>query len=131
MIYVHESHVEKMSKILDVPYEILNVLEFNRLSDGNDDLKKVTRQHLEVTRQHLEKFGSASLRTLCLAYRNLSADMYEFWNEKFILAKSSPRDREKKLDEMIGVVVQMLGYPSQFGCSGDDGMTEGGNVLQH
>lgn len=30
MIYVRESHVEKMGRIQDVPYEILNVLEFNR-----------------------------------------------------------------------------------------------------
>lgn len=30
MIYVRESHVEKMGKIQDVSYEILNVLEFNR-----------------------------------------------------------------------------------------------------
>lgn len=30
MIYVRESHVEKMGKVQDVTYEILNVLEFNR-----------------------------------------------------------------------------------------------------
>lgn len=30
MIYVRESHVEKMGTIQDFPYEILNVLEFNR-----------------------------------------------------------------------------------------------------
>lgn len=30
MIYVRESHVEKMGKVQDIPYEILNVLEFNR-----------------------------------------------------------------------------------------------------
>jgi len=30
MVYVRESHVEKMGKIQDVAYEILNVLEFNR-----------------------------------------------------------------------------------------------------
>lgn len=30
MIYVRESHVERMGKIQDVSYEILNVLEFNR-----------------------------------------------------------------------------------------------------
>ncbi|KAJ6323717.1 hypothetical protein OIU76_011083 [Salix suchowensis] len=77
MIHVRESHVEKMGKIQDVAYEILNVLEFNstrkrqsvvcrypngrlvlyckgadtviyeRLAGGNDDLKKVTRAHLE------------------------------------------------------------------------------------
>ncbi|CAN1311231.1 Phospholipid-transporting ATPase 3 [Linum perenne] len=29
MIYVRESHVEKMGNVTDVPYEILNVLEFN------------------------------------------------------------------------------------------------------
>lgn len=33
-IYVRESHVEKMGKIQDVSYEILNVLEFNRLVYG-------------------------------------------------------------------------------------------------
>jgi hypothetical protein len=30
MIYVRESHAEKMDIIQDVSYEILNVLEFNR-----------------------------------------------------------------------------------------------------
>ncbi|KAE8690796.1 Phospholipid-transporting ATPase 3 [Hibiscus syriacus] len=123
MIYVRESHVERMGKIQDVSYEILNVLEFNstrkrqsvvcrypdgrlvlyckgadtviyeRLVGGSDEIKKVTREHLE-------QFGSAGLRTLCLAYKDLSPDVYESWNEKFIQAKSSLRDREKKLDEV-------------------------------
>ena len=64
---------------------------------GSDDLKKVTREHLE-------QFGSAGLRTLCPAYRDLAPDMYESWNEKFIQARSSLRDREKKLDEVCFVV---------------------------
>lgn len=33
MIYVRESHVEKMGKIQDLSYEILNVVEFNRLAE--------------------------------------------------------------------------------------------------
>jgi magnesium-transporting ATPase (P-type) len=66
---------------------------YERLAGGNDDLKKVTRAHLE-------QFGSAGLRTLCLAYRDLSPETYESWNEKFIQAKSSLRDRETKLDEV-------------------------------
>ena len=66
---------------------------YERLAGGNDDLKNITREHLE-------KFGSSGLRTLCLAYRDLLPDMYETWNEKFIQAKSSLRDREKKLDEV-------------------------------
>ncbi|KAK7840839.1 phospholipid-transporting atpase 3 [Quercus suber] len=35
----------------------------------------------KVTREQLEQFGSSGLRTLCLAYRDLSPDMYERWNE--------------------------------------------------
>ncbi|KAG4214848.1 hypothetical protein ERO13_A01G142500v2 [Gossypium hirsutum] len=131
MIYVRESHVERMGKIQDVSYEILNVLEFNstrkrqsvvcrypdgrlvlyckgadtviyeRLVGGSDDLKKVTREHLE-------KFGSAGLRTLCLAYKDLAPDVYESWNEKFIQAKSSLRDRERKLDEVAELVEKDL-----------------------
>ncbi|MCH89688.1 phospholipid-transporting ATPase 3-like, partial [Trifolium medium] len=121
-IYVRESHVEKMGKVQDISYEILNVLEFNstrkrqsvvcrypdgrlvlyckgadtviyeRLSDSNNDIKKITREYLE-------QFGSSGLRTLCLAYRELHPNVYESWNEKFIQAKSSLQDREKKLDE--------------------------------
>ena len=66
---------------------------FERLAPVIDDLRRVTREQLE-------QFGSSGLRTLCLAYRDLSPDMYESWNEKFIQAKSSLRDREKKLDEV-------------------------------
>jgi hypothetical protein len=35
-----------------------------------------------------------------LAYKELHPDVYESWNEKFIQAKSSLHDREKKLDEV-------------------------------
>ncbi|XP_029127441.1 phospholipid-transporting ATPase 3 isoform X3 [Cajanus cajan] len=127
MIYIRESHVEKMGKIQDVSYEILNVLEFNstrkrqsvvcrypdgrlvlyckgadnviyeRLADGYNDIKKVTREHLE-------QFGSAGLRTLCLAYKELHPDVYESWNGKFVQAKSSLHDREKKLDEVAELI---------------------------
>ncbi|KAF9677908.1 hypothetical protein SADUNF_Sadunf08G0156800 [Salix dunnii] len=162
MIYVRESCVEKMGKIQDVAYEILNVLEFNstrkrqsivcrypngrlvlyckvifyenlfyemdiqlefdmetdtrletcflqgadtviyeRLASGNDDLKKVNRAHLE-------QFGSAGLRTLCLAYRDLSPETYESWNEKFTHAKSSLIGRETKLDEVAELIEKDL-----------------------
>ncbi|KAK9277681.1 hypothetical protein L1049_007228 [Liquidambar formosana] len=146
MIYVRESHAEKMGKIQDVAYEILNVLEFNstrkrqsvvcrypdgrlvlyckgadsviyeRLADVNNDLKKSTRQHLE-------QFGSAGLRTLCLAYRDLSSNIYESWNEKFIQAKSSLRDREKKLDEVAELIEKDL---ILIGCTAiEDKLQEG------
>lgn len=67
---------------------------FERLADGMDDVRKVTREHLE-------HFGSSGLRTLCLAYKDLNPETYDSWNEKFIQAKSALRDREKKLDEVL------------------------------
>ncbi|CAA7399269.1 unnamed protein product [Spirodela intermedia] len=146
LIKVRESHVERMGKIDDISYEILNVLEFNstrkrqsvvcrypngrlvlyckgadtviyeRLGDSNTDIKKVTREHLEL-------FGSSGLRTLCLAYRELSPELYENWNEKFIQAKSSLRDREKKLDEIAELIEKDL---ILIGCTAiEDKLQEG------
>jgi phospholipid-transporting ATPase len=66
---------------------------YERLSAGNQEIKSVTRENLE-------HFGSAGLRTLCLAYRELTSELYESWNEKFIQAKSALRDRDRKLDEV-------------------------------
>ncbi|XP_047964065.1 phospholipid-transporting ATPase 3 [Salvia hispanica] len=146
MIYVRESHVDKMGKVQDVPYEILNVLEFNstrkrqsvvcrypdgrlvlyckgadtviyeRLADGNPDLKRMSREHLE-------QFGASGLRTLCLAYKNLKPDVYESWNEKYIHAKSALRDREKKLDEVAEQIEKDL---ILIGCTAiEDKLQEG------
>ncbi|XP_057810905.1 phospholipid-transporting ATPase 3 isoform X2 [Salvia miltiorrhiza] len=146
MIYVRESHVEKMGKVQDVPYEILNVLEFNstrkrqsvvcrypdgrlvlyckgadtviyeRLADGDPDLKRMSREHLE-------QFGASGLRTLCLAYKNLKPDVYESWNEKYIQAKSALRDREKKLDEVAELIEKEL---ILIGCTAiEDKLQEG------
>ncbi|KAK3153697.1 hypothetical protein QOZ80_2BG0179880 [Eleusine coracana subsp. coracana] len=145
-VMVRESHVERMGSIQDVPYEILNVLEFNstrkrqsvvcrfpngrlvlyckgadnvvyeRLADGNHDMKKISRQHLE-------QFGSAGLRTLCLAYRDLNREQYENWNEKFVQAKSSLRDRDKKLDEVAELIEKDL---ILVGCTAiEDKLQEG------
>ncbi|KMZ61764.1 putative Phospholipid-transporting ATPase [Zostera marina] len=146
MIMVRESHIEKMGKIQDISYEILNVLEFNstrkrqsvicrypngrlvlyckgadtviyeRLVDGNHNIKRVTREHLE-------QFGSSGLRTLCLAYKELSNELYGSWNEKFIQAKSSLRDREKKLDEVAELIENEL---ILIGCTAiEDKLQEG------
>lgn len=145
-IRVRESHVEKMGKIQDVGYEILNVLEFNstrkcqsvicryptgrlvlyckgadsviyeKLTGGMDAIKRTTREHLE-------RFGAAGLRTLCLAYRDLNNQMYEEWNEKFIQAKSALREREKKLDEVADLIEREL---ILIGCTAiEDKLQEG------
>ncbi|KAI8539269.1 hypothetical protein RHMOL_Rhmol09G0169000 [Rhododendron molle] len=146
LIYVRESHAEEMGKDHDVAYEILNVLEyssarmrqsvicrypdgrlvlyckgadsviFERLADGTSDIKKTTRDHLE-------QFGAAGLRTLCLAYRDISLDAYTNWNEKCIQAKTSLHDREKKLDEVAELIEKNLVL---IGCTAiEDRLQEG------
>eukprot|EP00850_Spirogloea_muscicola_P018286 SM000166S02467 [mRNA] locus=s166:161533:170771:+ [translate_table: standard] len=130
-IRVRESHVEKLGRIMESEYEILNVLEFNsnrkrqsvicRFPNGRlvlyckgadsmifERLSEKGSKYKESTRQHLEKFGSDGLRTLCLACRDLDPAFYEEWNEKFVLAKSSLRERERKLDEVAEEVEKEL-----------------------
>lgn len=80
---------------------------YERLADGDGDLKRISREHLE-------QFGASGLRTLCLAYRNLNPDVYENWNEKYIQAKSALRDREKKLDEVCQQFLNFLFDVLQF-----------------
>ncbi|KAI3816838.1 hypothetical protein L1987_16543 [Smallanthus sonchifolius] len=65
----------------------------------------------------------AGLRTLCLAYRDLSPEMYESWNDKFIQAKSSLHDRERKLDEVAELIEKDL---TLIGCTAiEDKLQEG------
>lgn len=79
-----------------------------------DDVRKVTREHLE-------HFGSSGLRTLCLAYKDLNPETYDSWNEKFIQAKSSLRDREKKLDEVYYCFLPIFlsKLETTFSCAND------------
>lgn len=91
-----------VSGMLNYPQGADNVI-YERLAGTNQDIKRLTREHLE-------QFGSSGLRTLCLAYRDLAIDTYENWNEKFVQAKSSLRDREKKLDEVCSDIVLFACY---------------------
>ncbi|KAG0584958.1 hypothetical protein M758_3G246700 [Ceratodon purpureus] len=146
-IRVREAHVERLHKSTEMEYEILHVLEFNstrkrqsvicRYPDGQLILyckgadtviyermaEGPVNQYKEATRDHLEKFGADGLRTLCLAYRHLTADVYEGWNEKFIQAKSALRDREKKIDEVAELIEKELVL---LGCTAiEDKLQEG------
>eukprot|EP00250_Pteridium_aquilinum_P005611 c15683_g1_i1 orf=163-3783(+) len=145
-IKVRESHVEKIGRIQDVEYEILNVLEFNstrkrqsvicRYPSGRlvlyckgadsviyERLRENQNSFKDLSRDHLEYFGAAGLRTLCLAYRDLNSSIYESWNEKFIQAKSALRDRDKKLDEVAELIERDLVL---LGCTAiEDKLQEG------
>ncbi|KAF6253363.1 hypothetical protein COO60DRAFT_1547131 [Scenedesmus sp. NREL 46B-D3] len=122
----------------ETEYEILNILEFNstrkRMSviirtpenkiilycKGADTViyERLDRKHAlndqlkEVTLQHMEEFGSAGLRTLCLAYTELDPKFYDEWNERFIEAKLSMVDRTAKVDavgEQVEKNLRLLG----------------------
>ncbi|CAI5499410.1 unnamed protein product [Closterium sp. Naga37s-1] len=145
-IKVRESHVERLGRVADCEYEVLNVLEFNsmrkrqsvicRCPDGRivlyckgadvtiyERLSEDGNPHKDMTREHLEKFGADGLRTLCLAYRELPPALYEEWNERFIQAKSALREREKRLDEVAEMIERDL---ILLGCTAiEDKLQEG------
>ncbi|CAA0828825.1 Putative phospholipid-transporting ATPase 9 [Striga hermonthica] len=105
-------------------YKLLNVLEFNSsrkrmsvivrdeegrlllLCKGADSvmferLAKNGRQFEQETREHVNEYADAGLRTLILAYRELSEDEYEVFDKKFSEAKNSvSADREAFIDEV-------------------------------
>ncbi|XP_076956043.1 putative phospholipid-transporting ATPase 9 [Bidens hawaiensis] len=110
-------------KKVERTYELLNVLEFNSvrkrmsvivrdedgklllLSKGADSvmfarLAKDGREFEEKTRKHVNEYADAGLRTLILAYRELTEEEYKEFNEKFTKAKNSvSADRDDLIDE--------------------------------
>lgn len=113
-------------------YKILNVLEFNStrkrmsvivkdedgkillLSKGADSimferLSKSGRRFEQETRDHVNEYADAGLRTLILAYRELSEEEYKTFNEKFLEAKNSvSEDREAIIDAVTDKIEKDL-----------------------
>ncbi|CAI9756119.1 unnamed protein product [Fraxinus pennsylvanica] len=121
---VSVNELDPMSgKRVERTYKLLNVLEFNStrkrmsvivrdedgklllLSKGADSvmferLSKNGREYEVETREHILQYADAGLRTLILAYRELSEEEYEVFNQKFSEAKNSvSADREALIDE--------------------------------
>ncbi|KAI3696201.1 hypothetical protein L1987_79211 [Smallanthus sonchifolius] len=110
-------------KRVERTYELLNVLEFNsarkrmsvivRNEDGKllllckgadnvmfDRLAKNGREFEENTKEHVNQYADAGLRTLILAYRELTEEEYKEFNEKFTEAKNSvSADRDDLIDK--------------------------------
>ena len=75
------------------------------------------------TLSHLEEYGSAGLRTLCLAYRELDEADYDAWQDKYIEAKTSLRDRDAKVDAASELIERDLVL---LGCTAiEDKLQEG------
>lgn len=130
-VSVHELDLES-GKRIERSYKILNVLEFNStrkrmsvivkdedgkillLSKGADSimfdrLGKNGRRFEQETREHVNEYADAGLRTLILAYRELSEEEYKTFNEKFLEAKNSvSEDRDTIIDEVTGKIEKDL-----------------------
>lgn len=111
-------------KSVDKSYNLMNILEFNStrkrmsvivkcqdgklllLTKGADSvmferLAKNGRVFEARTKEHLHDYADAGLRTLVLAYREVSQEEYEIFNKEFTEAKNSVgADREEKLDQV-------------------------------
>uniref|UniRef100_A0A8C9XZ91 Phospholipid-transporting ATPase n=1 Tax=Sander lucioperca TaxID=283035 RepID=A0A8C9XZ91_SANLU len=57
-------------------------------------------RHKETTQTALDIFANATLRTLCLCYKDISADEYEAWSELHQEAQVAMSDRDAALDRV-------------------------------
>nr|XP_033806154.1 phospholipid-transporting ATPase IB [Geotrypetes seraphini] len=101
------SNRKRMSVIVQMPTGDLrlyckgadNVI-FDRLCEDSE--------YMEKTLSHLEQFASEGLRTLCLAYTDLSEDVYQEWLKTYNEASRVLKDRAEKLEECYEIIEKNL-----------------------
>uniref|UniRef100_A0A8C6VNT6 Phospholipid-transporting ATPase n=1 Tax=Naja naja TaxID=35670 RepID=A0A8C6VNT6_NAJNA len=111
-------------------FEILNVLEFSsdrkrmsvivRTPDGqlrlyckgadNVIFERLSKdsKYMEQTLCHLEYFATEGLRTLCVAYADLSENSYQEWLDIYNEASTNLKDRTQKLEECYEIIEKEL-----------------------
>ncbi|KAM9282913.1 phospholipid-transporting ATPase IB [Cariama cristata] len=111
-------------------FEILNVLEFSsnrkRMSvivrtpagqlrlycKGADNVifERLSKdsQYMEQTLCHLEYFATEGLRTLCIAYADLSENSYREWLNVYNESSTVLKDRTQKLEECYEIIEKDL-----------------------
>ncbi|KAK2519105.1 Atp8a2 [Columba guinea] len=111
-------------------FEILNVLEFSsnrkRMSvivrtpagklrlycKGADNVifERLSKdsQYMEQTLCHLEYFATEGLRTLCIAYADLSENSYREWLNVYNESSTVLKDRTQKLEECYEIIEKNL-----------------------
>ncbi|GJN03362.1 hypothetical protein PR202_ga20799 [Eleusine coracana subsp. coracana] len=129
-ISVHE-HDAISGRKVDRTYKILNILEFSsarkRMSvivrteegqiflfcKGADSviLERLSKDNekacLERTKSHINEYSEAGLRTLALAYRELTEEEYSAWNNEYSAAKNSVPECIHKLAQ-AGIKIWIL-----------------------
>ena len=72
-------------------------------------LGKNGREFEEITREHVDEYADAGLRTLILAYRELTEEEYKDFNEKFKAAANAvSEDRDTMINEATELVEKDL-----------------------
>ncbi|KAJ3021203.1 UNVERIFIED_CONTAM: hypothetical protein HDU68_009759, partial [Siphonaria sp. JEL0065] len=112
-------------------YEVLNICEFNstrkrmsaivRMPDGQiklyikgadtvimERLAKHGNPFLDSTLIHLEDYANEGLRTLCLAYRDISESEYIEWAKIYDRAATTINNRSELLDEAAELIERDL-----------------------
>lgn len=81
---------------------------FERLDNENSEATK----YVDSTTKHMEDYAVEGLRTLCIAYKDLSEDEYTEWQSKYLDASTSLVNRSDKIDavaELIECNLKLLG----------------------
>uniref|UniRef100_A0A915Q6M5 P-type ATPase C-terminal domain-containing protein n=1 Tax=Setaria digitata TaxID=48799 RepID=A0A915Q6M5_9BILA len=74
----------------------------DRISHDTTPLLKNT------TIQHLDKFAADGLRTLCLAYKKISVDVFNNWHERQKKAALAMTNRQEQLDQVYDELEQEM-----------------------
>ncbi|UZJ52902.1 hypothetical protein CBS101457_002222 [Exobasidium rhododendri] len=74
---------------------------FERSARGQDELKRTTDEALEG-------FANKGLRTLCLAYKEISTQEYEIWAKQYHEATVSLEFRDEKMEELADAMERNL-----------------------
>ncbi|ORY37234.1 phospholipid-translocating P-type ATPase [Rhizoclosmatium globosum] len=112
-------------------YEVLNICEFNstrkrmsaviRMPDGSiklyikgadtvifERLAKRGNPYVDSTMIHLEDYANEGLRTLCLAYRDISESEYQEWSRIYDRAATTINNRSEALDDAAELIEKDL-----------------------
>ncbi|WVO18977.1 uncharacterized protein IAS62_000253 [Cryptococcus decagattii] len=75
---------------------------YNRLNVNHDQELK------DATLRDLETFANGGLRTLCIAYRDLSEEEFNDWSKKYDTASAATVDREGEIEKACDLVEHSL-----------------------
>ncbi|KAI9355344.1 hypothetical protein DFJ73DRAFT_825210 [Zopfochytrium polystomum] len=112
-------------------YEVLNICEFNstrkrmsslvRTPEGKiklyikgadtvifERLAKEGNEFIDSTSVHLEEYASEGLRTLCIAYRDISDEEYAEWSKIYDKAATTINNRQDALDKAAEIIEKDL-----------------------